>query len=148
MDEKMTREQAEYRLFTQGYDCAQAVFAHYAEKYGLDEEDALKIASCFGGGAHCGELCGCVTGALMAIGLAHGFSEENDSIGKQLTERETLEFQRRFKERFGSLLCRDLLGYNVAIPEEKMKIGETGVIPERCPGFVAGACDILDDILD
>ena len=148
MDEKMTREQAAYRLFTQGYDCGQVVLARYAERFGLDEEDALKIASCFGGGAHCGQLCGCVTGALMAIGLAHGFSEEQDNVGKQITERESLEFQRRFREKFGSLCCHDLLGYDVSIPEEKMQIGETGVIQQRCPDYVAGACEILDDILD
>ena len=72
----ITEEEARYRLFDQGFDCAQTVFSAFAEDLDLDEETALKIAAGFGGGMHQGDMCGCVTGGLMVLGLKYGWSEE------------------------------------------------------------------------
>ncbi|NLO47315.1 MAG: C_GCAxxG_C_C family protein [Clostridiales bacterium] len=148
MREKMTEETAAYRLFDLGYDCCQTVLSYCAEDLGMDEEDALKLGSGFGGGLHVGEVCGCVTGAVMALGLKYGFSEPKDDIGKQIMNARTGEFIRRFKEENGALRCKELLGYDVSIPEEKAKIGEDGIIPQKCPGLVCSACRILDNMLD
>lgn len=52
-----------------GYNCAQSVFAACCEYTGMDEKTALAISAGFGGGARSGELCGAVTGAIMAEGL-------------------------------------------------------------------------------
>ena len=54
--EEMTEELARARLFEDGFDCAQAVFSHFAEDLDLDEELALKIAAGFGGGMHRGDM--------------------------------------------------------------------------------------------
>ena len=51
-----------------GYNCAQSVFAACCEYTGMDEKTALAISAGFGGGARSGELCGAVTGAIMAEG--------------------------------------------------------------------------------
>jgi C_GCAxxG_C_C family probable redox protein len=148
MSDVMTTHKAAWKLFEQGYNCAQAVFSHAAEELGLDEEEALKIASGFGGGMLLGEMCGCVTGAIMALGLKYGFSEPNDSIGKGIANEKTMEFLRKFKEKNGAHRCKDLLGMDVSIPEEKMKISQEGLIEKKCPGFVSSACEILDELLD
>ena len=37
-------------LFQSGYNCAQSVFAAYAEELGMDFETALKVSSSFGAG--------------------------------------------------------------------------------------------------
>ena len=55
--------------FYRGIDCSQAVLYEFAKDLGLDKKIALKISSAFGGGMWRGETCGCVTGALMAIGV-------------------------------------------------------------------------------
>ncbi len=142
---KMTEEKASYCLLDMGYDCGQTTFGHFAEELGLDEETALKIASGFGGGMHIGDECGCITGGLMALGLKYGFSEPNDDVGKDIIKKKSLQFMDRFKAKFGSVYCRDLLGADVGTDEGKAKAGE--IIPKRCPGFVAGACEILEDLL-
>ena len=69
--EHMTEEKAYAKLVDDCYDCAQTVFSHFAEELGLDEETALKISAGFGGGMHKGDMCGTVTGGLMALGLVH-----------------------------------------------------------------------------
>lgn len=52
--------------------CSQQVLAHFADRLGIARESALRIASCFGSGLGRADVCGCVTGGLMALGLAHG----------------------------------------------------------------------------
>ena len=54
----------------QGYNCAQSVLAALQEETGLDENTAKRVAAGFGGGVRCGEICGSITGAVMAFGLA------------------------------------------------------------------------------
>lgn len=147
MSDAMTAQKAAWKLFEQDYNCAQAVFSHAAEELGLDEEEALKIASGFGGGMMLGEVCGCVTGAIMALGLKYGFSEPNDNIGKGISNGKTMEFLKKFKEKNGAHRCKELLGLDISIPEEKVKIGEEGLIAKKCPGFVCSACEILDELL-
>ena len=115
----------------------------------MEEEDALKLASAFGGGiAGSGSVCGCVTGALMALGMKYGFCEEGDSIGKYEMNTKAREFMSRFRERCGAVACRDLLGLDVSDPEQAAQVSAQGLIPARCPGFVTAACDILDEMLE
>ena len=142
----MNEEQARYMLFELGYDCAQTVFSAFAEDLDLDEETALKIAAGFGGGMHQGDMCGCVTGGLMVLGLKYGWSEEGDAVGKDLMNRKAQEFERRFRERLGGLRCRELLDADVSTPEGKMLAAER--IPGRCPGFAAAATEILEEMLE
>ena len=149
MADKMTAEIAAYRLFELGYDCAQTVLAHFAEDLDLEEDTALLLSSAFGGGiAGTGNVCGCVTGALMALGLKYGFSEPGDSVGKNMMNAKSKEFIARFKEACGGLHCRELLGLDVSIPEQAAEIAGQGLIPARCPAFVVAACDILEEMLE
>jgi C_GCAxxG_C_C family probable redox protein len=148
MREKMTEEIAAYRLFELGYNCAQTVFLSAAEELGIEEEDAQKLASGFGGGLHIGEVCGCVTGAVLALGFKYGDYEPGDQIGKRMMNDKVETFCRRFREENGAVRCRDLLGYDVSVPEEKAIIGEEGIIAQKCPKLVLSACDILADLLE
>ena len=77
----MTREEIR-GLFLQGIDCSQVVTGEFAHEMKLDQDQARKIASCFGGGMMCGETCGAVTGALMVIGMVYGHSREGDQEQK------------------------------------------------------------------
>lgn len=148
MADKMTNETAAYRLFDMGFDCAQTVLAHFADDLDIEEETALKITSAFGGGiAGTGSVCGCVTGALMALGMKYGFTEP-DAIGKGIMNSKNNEFIAKFKERCGAINCRELLGLDVSIPEQAAEVAATGVIQSRCPGFVTAACDILEEMLE
>ena len=72
-------------LFARKFHCSQAVFAAFAQELGITEEQALKIGACFGSGMRKGEVCGACTGALMALGLKFGQSNENDMDSRMKT---------------------------------------------------------------
>ena len=60
-------------LFKSGCNCSQAVFLAFADRYGIDDDTALKLASSFGGGmGRSREVCGALSGALMVNGMETG----------------------------------------------------------------------------
>ena len=98
------------RLFYEGYNCAQAVFCSFCDLTGLDRDAAARLSSSFGGGAgRLRELCGTVSGALLALGLLRGYSDPGDPEAKAAHYRLVQEFARRFREKNGSIVCRELL---------------------------------------
>jgi C_GCAxxG_C_C family probable redox protein len=132
--------------FAQGFNCSQSVFAAYAAQLGIDDEAALKLASPFGGGvAHQGNVCGAVTGALMVLGLARGSATVDK---KDETYRMAEEFIKRFQERHGTILCRELIGYDLRIPTESQAAREQGVFKTLCPAFVESAVVIVAEQID
>jgi C_GCAxxG_C_C family probable redox protein len=144
----MDKKQAALALFQQDkFNCAQAAFAALADGLDVDRDTALKTAACFGGGMRCGEVCGAVTGALMALGVAFGSCTPRDAEGKQRGNDKAVEFNERFKAKNGTLLCRDLLGYNPGVPEDAQKISELGLHGTVCPQAIADAVEIATDIL-
>jgi len=144
----MTEEKAT-KGFKEGFDCSQQVLAYAADRYGLgiDEKEAFKIAASFGGGMWNGDTCGCVSGALMAIGLKYGHCMPGDNKTKGQLIAKTKEFEKKFAEKNGSLICKHILGLNPAVPEDMKKIAEQNLFFTVCTGLVCSACEILDEVL-
>jgi len=142
----MTEDKAR-ECYKGGIDCSQVVFGDAAERMGFDKETARKIAACFGGGMFCGERCGCVTGALMAIGLKYGHCVEGDHEAKAEMMSVLKEFTDAFTEENGSLICKDLIGYDVSKPEEMAAAVESGIMFDLCPKLAVSACEILEDLI-
>ena len=67
MDELAVRSAAYHE---KGCNCCQSVLCSLAEHTGLAEPTAVALAVGFGGGMLTGNVCGAVTGGMMAIGLA------------------------------------------------------------------------------
>ena len=131
-----------------GYSCSQSVFAVFADKLGLDKEAALKVSSAFGGGiAGMGETCGAVTGALMALGLKYGSIEVSENHEDQEIHRYAESFISRIKSRNGTITCREILGVNVADPEELKIAEEKGLFEKNCSPFVKLSIEIADDLI-
>ena len=71
-------------LFRTGYNCSQSVYAAFAEELGITVEEAAKKASPFGAGfGKLREVCGAVTGMVMAIGDLYGYDDPKDAAGKK-----------------------------------------------------------------
>lgn len=131
-----------------GFNCAQSVFSSFAPGLGLDEARAAKVASAFGGGmARKGDTCGAVTGAFMAIGLAHGSSRPQDKEKKEKSYEMAREFVRRFAERNGTTVCRDLLGCDIGTPEGYEQAKQRQLFDTVCAKLVKDAVEILEDML-
>jgi hypothetical protein len=54
---------------------------------------------------------------------------------------------KRFKSLNGSIICKDLLGYDLDKPEELEEVEEKQICETRCPEFVKNAVEILEKIL-
>lgn len=132
--------------FGTGVDCSQAVFGEFAPQIGLDKETAMKIGANFGGGMWEGETCGAVVGALMALGLKYGQAENADPEKKNAMLAKAAEFKKRFSEKYGSCICREVLGYK--IPEDMEKIMEENKFGNVCCHLVVDACRICADLMN
>lgn len=127
--------------FAQGFNCSQAVFSTFASDLGIQDEVALKLASPFGGGiARQANMCGALVGALLALGLQKGNSTVET---REQTYRMSEEFIRRFQERHGAILCRDLIGHDISTPGGLQSAREQKVFVRLCPAFVQSAVELI-----
>ncbi len=137
------------KCFHEGFNCSQAVFATYSELLGLDRVTALKTASPFGAGiARTGETCGAVTGALMLIGLKEGKYLTEDEESKEKCYRICQEFMGKFKEIYGSVLCREILSCDLSTENGQKFAKEHNLTRALCPGFVRDAAKIVEQLLE
>ncbi|MFW6363247.1 MAG: C-GCAxxG-C-C family protein, partial [Spirochaeta sp.] len=115
---------------------------------GMDRETALKISSGFGGGMRCGEVCGAVTGGLMTLGMHSGHWVPGDQAAKNYSNTQANEFIQRFTRMHSTIICRQLLGYDISIESEYRHLRETGAFQKLCPGFIKDAVAILEEMLN
>ena len=144
----MSEAEKAKKQFEKGFSCAPAVLSAYAERLGLEEALALKIACGFGGGiGRMGRTCGAVTGAVMVIGLKHGQADANDEESRQRTHKLVKEFIDRFVTLHGSIECKELINYDLSDPAELRLAKKNKVFQNKCTGFVYDSARILEDIL-
>ena len=106
----MTYKEKAIDLFFAGANCAQAVFAAFSPLTGFEEKAALRIAAPFGGGfGRQREVCGAVSGMCMAAGVLYGYDDLTDEEIKKAHYRMVQELCGAFRERFGTIICRELL---------------------------------------
>jgi C_GCAxxG_C_C family probable redox protein len=144
----MNRVQKSVEYFKEGFSCSQAVLASYSESLGLDSKTALKLAQSFGGGmAHMGETCGAVTGAFMVIGLKHGRIKAEDEESKERTYELVRKFVEKFRASNGSIVCKDLLGYDLSTEEGEKQAEKENIFDTLCAQLVQNASEILENLL-
>ena len=131
-----------------GYSCSQAVFSTLAERWNISPDVSLRIAAGFGGGlARSAATCGCVTGAVMAIGLAQReIGPEANRSAKEKTYELSRQFMRAFEDRNGSTLCSELLGCNIGTPEGLAEALRAGLFQSRCTKLVRDAVEIVQSM--
>jgi C_GCAxxG_C_C family probable redox protein len=135
-------------IFSNGYNCAQAVLVACGGPLGLDRNTALRVAGPFGAGiGRMGGTCGAVSGAFMAIGLKYAKVDSTDNAAKDKGYALAREFVARFEQRHGSTLCRKLLGIDLSTPEGMAQAKKSGVFETRCPEFVRSAVEIVEELL-
>jgi C_GCAxxG_C_C family probable redox protein len=97
--------------------------------------------------ARMGETCGAVTGVLMAIGLKYGMTQAKDEGAREKTYKLAQEFMTRFKARHNSMVCRELLGYDLSTPEGRKAAHDKGLFATLCPQLVRDAVEIVELLL-
>ena len=142
----MFTEQQVIDAFKGRIHCSQIVLAEAAEEHGYDRGEAMRMASPFGGGMFRGDTCGAVLGALLAIGMKYGNCELGNTEQDKECIKKVKEFQEKFTERYGSTICRELIGFDFADPEQAREAVESGRVYKICPGLVLGAIKILGEL--
>lgn len=144
----MTNKEHALALFKEGFCCSQSVIMPYIEQWGLDRESFLKLTDAFGGGiGGMAGICGAVSGAIMVIGLKYGRTQSNDTEAKQKTRTLVKEFVKRYKDRYGFIECKHLLGEDLSTDEGMAIAKEKGLFGSKCPRLIEDAIDILDGII-
>lgn len=113
---------------TRHYGCSQAVFIPMAEAMGMDTETAFQLSAHFRAGMLQGEVCGAVTGALMALGLAKAGPKQ----ATELLDRVRANHQ-------GTLDCKTLL-------ERWTAQGNTNRKP-HCDGMCLECMALVEELL-
>lgn len=108
----MTADQKALCYFHKGYNCAQSVFAAMADQVGMQESAALRFSSAFGAGlGRMRGTCGAFSGLCMVAGYCQG-NLTGQPEDKERIFALTRQLAADFKQEFGSLICRELLGLN------------------------------------
>ncbi len=144
----MTYVEIALKYFKNKFQCSQAVFAAFSQEYGLPQEQALKIGSCFGSGMRKGEVCGACTGALMVLGLKYGKSKADDTESKIKSDKVCDKFLNEFKKENGSYICNELLKCDISTKEGVQFAKENNLFTEFCPKIVESATIITEKILN
>lgn len=97
--------------FMNGYNCGQAVLAAFAPRFGLSEEQAMRIAAAFGGGMGRQRMtCGTVQALAVLSGLAYGNTTPTDKARMARSFDCIKDLTEQFKAQWGSAVCGEILG--------------------------------------
>lgn len=145
----MTRKEKGMEYFNKGYNCSQAVVMAFSDLLGADESFLLKMSSSFGGGlGRLREVCGCVSGMAIVLGILYGYDDSSAKEEKSAHYTRIQEVAKEFEKRNGSIVCKELLGLSVKhdspIPEERTK---EYYKKRPCPELVGEAAEILEDYI-
>lgn len=139
----MTHGEYAAQLFCEGYNCAQAVAVAFSDVTGMDQAQAAKMASPFGGGfGRQREVCGAVSGMCMVFGLLYGYEPPNPEAQKALYA-DVQALCAQFREVAGSIVCRDILKNPPSDPAPSPRTAEY-YAQRPCARMVLLASDILD----
>ena len=135
-------------FFLNEANCAQAVFAAFSDKIGMDEKICLKLSSSFGGGmGRLREVCGAVSGMFLVVGALYGYAENDDEKKKEhyaLIQKLAAEF----KDVHHTIICRELLNLEPTVPTPVPTKRDAKFYAERpCLRFVETAAEIIEKLI-
>ena len=143
----MTRSERAIALFLDGCNCPQAGFGAFADLFGIEDKMALRLSSSFGGGlGREREVCGAVSGMCMAAGALYGYDDVKDPVQKAAHYARFQELCGKFREMYGSIICRELLGAKRADDSPNPTPRDAEFYRTRpCARFIGACADILEE---
>lgn len=143
----MNHGQQAAELFVSGYNCAQSVAVAFCDLTGLDPDQASRMVSPFGGGfGRQREVCGAISGLSFVLGTLYGYDRPNPE--KQLALYADLqELCRRFREKTGSMICREILRDPRSDPAPSPRTAEY-YAKRPCARMVLLAASLLDEYIE
>jgi C_GCAxxG_C_C family probable redox protein len=143
--DRVQRRAEEYNFVTK--NCAQGTALALLEEFGLGSMEIIKALTPFPGVGGTGEICGGITGSLIAFGLYFGSDDRLDFMAMNDTIMTSQKFMALFEGEIGHMYCADIietviLGHrlNPGDSEEAMMTFSTEKGFEKCglpPGIGA-----------
>ncbi len=119
-----------------GMNCAQAVACAFADAVGVDENVLFQMSEGFGAGMGGMETtCGAVSGAVLLAGIKNSSGDVKQPTTKAATYKLSKEITRQFREKNGSLVCKEIKGV------------ETKKVLRSCDGCIEDAAEIAQKVL-
>ena len=144
----MDRAAIAQEYFQKGYNCAQSVVMAFHDLTGLSEEESAKLASSFGGGlGRMREVCGAVSGMALVAGILYGYDDPKVPGAVQKHYALVQEMAGAFRERNGSIVCRELLGDKSAVRSEPEARTAEYYKKRPCVMLVKDAAEILEAVI-
>lgn len=136
------------KQFQGGFSCSQRVFATLGEELGIERKQALRLATGFCAGiAYQRDICGAISGAIMAIGLKHGNDEPAAQDFSNKAIFLTRELIQRITAKHGCYTCKGLTGIDNMDLEEGMKFyREQGIVEKICRPVIIDCIEIVEEI--
>ncbi len=145
----MTRRELAMENFKKGYHCSQSIIMTFADMLPVDDKMLSKLASSFGGGmGRLREVCGSVSGMFMVAGLLYGYDGPETGQIKADHYARIQELARRFEEKHGTIVCREMLGLSVKhdVPTPEARTQEY-YKKRPCAEIIGDAAEILDEYI-
>ena len=134
-------------LFLQGYNCAQSVAVAFCDVTGLEEKFTAKMVSSFGGGmGRLREVCGAVSGMFFVLGYLYGYDTPGDDVSKKALYTEVQALAAAFREKCGSIVCREILKNPPTDPNPSPRTAEY-YKTRPCARMVLVAGNLMDEFI-
>ena len=145
----MSHREIAVNYFKQGYNCAQSVVMAFRDLTGYSEEESARLASSFGGGlARMREVCGTISGMAIVAGILYGYADPKVPGAAANHYALVQKLAEKFRERNGSIICRELLGDKSALRSTPEPRTEEYYKKRPCADLVGDAADFLDEIIE
>jgi C_GCAxxG_C_C family probable redox protein len=105
--DRVQRRAEEYNFVTK--NCAQGTALALMEEFGLGSMEIIKALTPFPGVGGTGEICGGITGSLIAFGLYFGSDDRLDFMAMNETIMTSQKFMAFFEGELGHLYCADII---------------------------------------
>ena len=133
-------------VFASGLYCAESVLTVIAEEEGIYSDILPSIATGFCGGmSRTCNMCGAVTGGILALNLVYGRKSANDSVEENYQAVQKLISN--FEEEFGSVNCQELLGCDLGT-DEGQQIFSDKKLYLNCSEYTGKATEFTRKIID
>ena len=106
----------------------------------------IKMCSGLGTGFRSGEICGAVSGAGLVIGLKCGQNIAEDKSAKDNCNAKTIEFTKLFRTKNESVVCSDILGFDLSVKEEYEQAQKQNLFKTTCVDMVVSAVELLEEL--
>ena len=128
----MLKDIYEKYYYEQNYNCAETMIRAADEYYdlGLHDRDMIMLGG-YGAGIQTGNTCGAILAAVSVLSIRYVEQKAHESGDIKPV---TTMLIRKFNEKYGSILCKDI----------KPQSFEPEV---RCKKTIEAACDILESVI-